>query len=375
MCVSPNKIPNPYLGYKGKFAFMRDCVSQYINVPCGYCSECLHIKQLNIVQRAILECQFGYPFYCTLTYNNDSLPRINVNGRSIRYADVSDIQNMIKRLRKDNVFGRPFRYLCVSELGSKRGRPHFHLIFWLKKYDTDTVYTPLNIEHLMFKKVLQYWSRNYGSNRKPFYKPCCTYVRRIRFGKVETNYDLHYVVPSSLDGTLSDVPFYVTKYMLKPSDRAKSLHSALLLNLPESEYKRVWSLVKPRWFSSLNFGFGIYGLQPRKLSYSDRLDILSGLDSFKVVKDSISRSLVSADSPKFYSPDTGKSFPLSRYWRSFGNLYTSEDAIAFHYKNPSWREDNVNIDDRDPFSKILSIDKGRKQSDLIGKSLFDFDFD
>ena len=45
-------------------------------------------------------------------------------GYSIRFADVTDVQKMFKRLRKKNAFGRPFRYLAVSELGSKKGRPH-----------------------------------------------------------------------------------------------------------------------------------------------------------------------------------------------------------------------------------------------------------
>lgn len=347
MCISPTLIKNPNYGYSGKYAFMKDCKSHFIAVPCGYCPECVSIKQLSLIQRCSLEALGGYPFFCTLTYNNESLPKLKTSvNKTICFADCSDVTNMIKRLRKDNAFGRPFRYLAVSELGSLRARPHFHLIFFVKKFDNDTVYTPINLEKILFSKVLSYWSRNYGSSRKPIYKPCCTYIRKFVCGKLKSTYDLHFVSPSTLDASTMDVPFYVTKYMLKPSDKAKRLQQALKLNLPEDEYETVWKKVKPRWFSSLNFGFGVYGLQPKNQSLQERLEILSKTKSFELVRHSIDRSLSSQDRPKFYDPESGKSLPLSRYWKSFGNLYTIDDAIAFHYKDPNWRDDNMKFDDR-----------------------------
>lgn len=380
MCVSPNLIPNPNYGLKNKFSFMKDTVSKYLKVPCGVCSECVHVKQLSLVQRCIMESQFGYPFYCTLTYNNDSLPVLTTSdGFNIRYPLMSDVTNMIKRLRNDNAFGRPFRYFCVSELGSKRARPHFHLIWFLKKYDSDSVYTPVNLEKLLFNTILSYWCRNYGSRRNPDYRPLLTYVSKFVCGKLKSTYDLHYVVPSPLTGDSADVGFYVTKYMLKPSSKAQRLQQALKLNLSEDEYEDVWKTVKPRWISSLNFGFGCYGLQARKMSYSDRLDYLSTTDSFKYVRSCIDRSLVSQDRPKFYDPDSGRSLPLSRYWKSFGNLFSSDDAVSFYYKDPDRRDDNVTIDDRSMSEKLLSIEKHRRQLALMAdhaqnfEILFDYD--
>ena len=373
MCISPNIIDNPYYGFKGKYAFMHDCVSKKIKVPCGYCSECVKSKQLSIVQRTILENQAGYPFFCTLTYNNESLPQlVTSNGYIIRYADVDDVRNMIKRLRNDNAFGRPFRYFVVSELGSKRARPHFHILFFLKKYEEDNVYTPLNLESVLFPRVLSYWCRNYGSRRVPDYRSLCSYTRRIIAGKVKTNYDLHYVQPSTLNGTTSDVGFYVTKYMMKPSDKARRLQQALKLNLDSDEYKDIWNKVKPRWFSSLNYGFATYGFQAKKMSRSDRLKMLEDTDSFKFVRSNIVRSRFQFI-PSFYNPETGLSFPLARYWKSFGNLYTEDDAIYFHNNSPYFREDNVNIDDRDISLKLLSEEKHFKRVDIIDSHLFNLD--
>lgn len=365
MCVCPTLIKNPNYGYKGKYAFMKDCVSQYIKVPCGHCSECVHNRQMSITQRCQLESISGHPFFCTLTYNNQSLPQVACSdGRSIRYADCSDVTNMIKRLRNDDAFGRPFRYFVVSELGSKRARPHFHILFYIKKLDTDTIYTPINLEYILFKTVLSYWTRNYGSRRKPVYHPLCTYVSKYVCGKLKSTYDLHYVVPSTLDGSTMDVAYYVTKYMLKPNDKVTRLQRALHLNLPEDEYKDIWKLVKPRWFSSLNFGFGVYGMQVKNKSLSDRLSELESTQSFEYVKKSISRSR-SSDYPCFFNPETGRSMPLSRYWKSFGNLYTVDDAIYFHRSNPRYREDNVSIDERSDTSKQLSVDTHRRQLSQI----------
>lgn len=354
-------------------AVFKDTVSKFIKVPCGVCSDCLHMKQSDLVQRCMTESISGYPFFATLTYNNESLPvHVCSDGRKIRYADRLDVVDMIKRIRNDDLFGRPFRYLAVSELGSKRARPHFHVLFFVQKLQGDTVYTPLNLERKLFEVVLSQWSRNYGSKKKPVYKPLCTFIQKYQCGKLKSTFDLHFVQPSSLDGSTMDVSYYVTKYMLKPSDHVRKLQSALKLNLSFDEYYEVWSKVRPRNFKSLNFGFGVYGLQARKMSRTDRLSLLSGLDSFKLVRSSIDRSLVSSDYPCFFNPENGRSMPLSRYWKTFGNLYTLDDYTAFYYKSPD-RPDNVNIDERSVTSKHLSMESLHRQQAQIQSHINNLD--
>lgn len=125
MCLSPVSIENPNYGRKDSFAQYKDVVSRRIYVPCGHCAECIASRQLQFVQRLQMEEIANHLFFCTLTYNNDMLPVVGTStGYNIRFADVSDVQKMFKRLRKRNAFGRPFRYFGVSELGSRRGRPH-----------------------------------------------------------------------------------------------------------------------------------------------------------------------------------------------------------------------------------------------------------
>lgn len=374
MCITPTLIKNPNFGFTGRYAFMKDTKSRYIKVPCGVCSECVHTRQMSLVQRCICESITGYPYFCTLTYNNDSLPVVSCSdGRDIRFADFSDFTNMIKRLRKSNAFGRAFRYMAVSELGSRRGRPHFHCLFFVQKYPEDTIFTPVHLESVLFKAVLSEWRRNYGSTRKPDYRPLCTFIRKWQSGRIKSTYDLHFVSPSTFNGSTSDVPFYVTKYMLKPSDKSVRLQRALKLNLPEDEYNSIWSVVRPRWISSLNFGFGVYGVQSRDLDYAERLSILSKSPAFSLVKESIERSLRSSDFPCFYDPESGKPLPLSRYWKTFGNLFTEQDALSFFYKSPNQFEDNVSIDERSITSKFLAEEKHLRQLEQIASHEENFD--
>lgn len=125
MCVSPIRIKNPNLGLTGPNAQFKDTTSQMIDVPCGVCAECVAARQMQYVQRLQMEELVNHFFFCTLTYNDEMMPRVTTStGYDIRFADVSDVQNMFKRLRKRDAFGRPFRYFAVSELGKKRGRPH-----------------------------------------------------------------------------------------------------------------------------------------------------------------------------------------------------------------------------------------------------------
>lgn len=126
MCTKPLTIPNPNFGMgKIGLGFLKDTSCKYITIPCGHCDECIRNKQMQMIQRVQMEELENHLFFCTLTYNSDMIPVVSTStGYDIRYADVSDVQKMMKRLSLSNAFGRPFRYLAVSELGSKKGRPH-----------------------------------------------------------------------------------------------------------------------------------------------------------------------------------------------------------------------------------------------------------
>lgn len=97
-------------------------------VPCGKCELCVSAAKSEFVRRAQLEgmshdCP---PFFFTLTYNDDHLPP---DGE----LDYREIQLYLKRLRKlceRQHLPTDFRYIIAGEYGSKRGRPHYHVILF-----------------------------------------------------------------------------------------------------------------------------------------------------------------------------------------------------------------------------------------------------
>lgn len=318
-----------------------------LRIPCGVCSECIRYKQLGYVQRFIMESQYNHVFMASLTYNNDMLPVYTcTNGHQLRYADYDDLNSVIRRLRNHNMFSRSFRYFAVSELGSKRGRPHFHICFFLPKFKGDTFEDCLRMESEMFNTLKDCWARNVGLSKKyPVWKPLFTYKRIITRHGVRSNYDLHYINPRFSANGAEDVGWYVLKYMLKPSDRAKRLQQALRLNLDPAEYNEVWNIVKPRIFKSLDFGLSKI---PQVSAY-----LHQNVDKF----------IDNLSYPTFVSPTDGKVFPLSRFYRSKGNIYSFDMAKRFYelYPPDEVEYDVKHISEEDRI--ISDFERVKKQTD------------
>lgn len=273
MCISPILIKNP--NYKHTVdnshdvhVHMKDTTSQYIEMRCGHCPECLILKQTYIRQRSVLMARTHDIFFCTLTYNQEMLPTMEVNGIKHAYADIRDFQNLVKRLRKMDFFGAPFKYICCTEYGGKKHRPHFHVLFFVQKPEhKEDEYDVWNKTQCWYWGILHLWRRNVNTDvvvsrktgikhvrvntRKPVWKPICTYVRDR---KGRCTYDFHQVVPRRTKNGVADVCTYVTKYCLKFDKWVQSKQQALRLNLDDDEYKRVWNLVKPRLLISKHFG-------------------------------------------------------------------------------------------------------------------------
>lgn len=252
------------------------------------------------------------------------IPKLGLStGYDVRFVDTSDVVNMFKRLRRSDAFGRPFRYVGVTELGSKRGRPHVHILFFIPKYDGDSLPLLYDLEHKMFKCVLSEWKRrvNYGVGRSAKFLPCCTYVQRFVRGKLRSTFDLHYVNPVLTDGSVGDVAFYVSKYMIKESDKLKSLQRALKLNLPDDEYADVWKLVKPRWFASPQFGLNS--------SFNCLNDYTPSPVVLNYIRHCVDVSKSEFDSPKFINPVDGSAFPLGRYYINRADCFTVVDKDFF----------------------------------------------
>lgn len=248
-------------------------------------------------------------YFGMVSYNNKSLPSINVNGFNLRYASRDDMSNMMRHIRKNEDLPS-FRYFAVSEFGGNSHRPHWHFIvsfpksYLADKFGRVHLVDALSFEQDLWHLFLKYWRRNYGCRRYPDWQPLLTYKCRGN----KRNYDLSFI--DTISGNCEDAAFYVTKYATKYDDYTDDLKSALFFNLPEKDFISTWKLIRPRTLWSKQFG------DPNNPSVAAH--ILDGINK-SIVSDSIL--------PLFFNPNTGQSFPLSPYYQK--KFLTLEQALIF----------------------------------------------
>lgn len=346
MCITPIQIPNrnlvPRKPYTrnwlrvGSPMSLKDCTSQYINVPCGHCPECIQKKQNDFVQRCQMESMDTYQYMVTLTYDNKHLPKlVSSLGEVFYYADYKHIQSTIKRVRK--YFCRPLRFVATSERGGKRHRPHWHLILFVPKLPEDSPLTGKVLESELFDLFKLHWSKNIGTNRKPIYEPFFQYVRYFKRGRVHTNYDLHLIEPRlKADGkmdTMQDVSFYVSKYLCKYNDN--KLRIKVKNNYTPDESHYIIETIKCRRITSVSFGsrdFSGHIASPDK-----RLFPQEAINLY--VRDCIERSKSQKlEFPTFFYLE-GQNYPLSGYLRK--KFLTMQDALWWYFNSDSTDIDTV----------------------------------
>lgn len=307
------------------------------------------------------------------------------------YADIHHIQLLLKNLRDNNPCdGRCIRYVAVSELGKRNGRPHFHILFLVEKRPGDEgilpastllnlpsrtgckpeVYTKL--ERALYKAVFKYWAINVGTRKNPVYEPLFKYRKRYYGGKVYTNFDLHYVDPSRTSEGTSNVAYYVTKYIMKGSEKEVRRQQFLRLNLSESDYNLAWKTIRCRCLMSKGLGLDarmetveeeVEVRNPKYTCYADAeyLNILDGddlppddlpervpptvmvvrkkrllipnFDLAQLIRDNLKKGLGTSPGPVFISPD-GKRRPLSRYYQLKSYIFCLYDFFDILYSSP-----------------------------------------
>lgn len=103
---------------------------------CGSCSVCINEKMNNWVIRNFYEAKKNEDIsFITLTYSDSSYILVK-----------KDLQDFIKRLRtnlKRSGYEKKIRYFACGEYGTKRGRPHFHILIYGWK-DPNARYLDIN---------------------------------------------------------------------------------------------------------------------------------------------------------------------------------------------------------------------------------------
>lgn len=103
-------------------------------LPCGKCIACRINRREEWTTRIMHETAFSESaVFVTLTYDEQSVPWIDLDGVPVRVASKDDIQSFVHKIRK-TFEGLPdppkIRYFIGSERGPTTDRPHYHGIIW-----------------------------------------------------------------------------------------------------------------------------------------------------------------------------------------------------------------------------------------------------
>lgn len=114
--------------------------------PCGHCSYCRKQYARELAFRCEQEAYDKYCYNVLLTYDDEHLPYHNDRPCLNRVH----VQDFLKRFRTwhDKHTGTKLRFFGVGEYGGKKGRPHYHLIFFTDK--------PLESRHDDFGEPLSF---------------------------------------------------------------------------------------------------------------------------------------------------------------------------------------------------------------------------
>lgn len=101
-------------------------------VPCGKCPDCKGRRVSAWSFRLMMEYKrCTSAVFLTLTYDSNSVP---ITPKGYMTIKKKDIQNFMKRLRKENEQG--IKYYACGEYGGKTKRPHYHIILFNAKVET-----------------------------------------------------------------------------------------------------------------------------------------------------------------------------------------------------------------------------------------------
>lgn len=121
-----------YKKFKLKDGIKNCFVEKMCIVPCGSCLGCSlenskdWSNRLKMEYLTHLEKNDLIPYFITLTYNDDFLPK----NHQLNFNHINDLVRKLKDYIRYN-FESNIRYLVCGEYGPKNARPHYHGIFWL----------------------------------------------------------------------------------------------------------------------------------------------------------------------------------------------------------------------------------------------------
>jgi len=112
-CITPYHVQDKFTG-------------NYIPVPCSKCPPCMKRRTSGWSYRLIKEGErSSSALFVTLTYDTEYVP---LTEKGYMNLDKTDVQKFFKRLRK--LSKTKIKYYVCGEYGTKKMRPHYHIILF-----------------------------------------------------------------------------------------------------------------------------------------------------------------------------------------------------------------------------------------------------
>lgn len=168
---------------------------EYI-VPCGQCLACKINKAYDWATRCMMEMEYYDDNNCcflTLTYAPKYLPKL---GTSVPTLVKKDLQDFVKRLRiaGDRKKCKKLEaFFGCGEYGSKRGRPHYHLLCFGFSPD-DLIYLKLSpTGYPIYRSpfLTRLWKKGHVFVGVGVNEHCAGYVARYVNKKLHCKEDYH----------------------------------------------------------------------------------------------------------------------------------------------------------------------------------------
>lgn len=162
-------------------------------VRCGKCLDCLSHRQAGWISRLSQEFKASPDgvYFVTLTYNDESVPTVRLDGRDVPCISSPDIIKLNRDLRKrfqqgffnddtlrlvgwsdkDTRIPLPechYKYYITSEYGPETKRPHYHGFFSRMPED----------EALVFDLIDRVWGKGFVTVEKGKSEACAAYVTK-----------------------------------------------------------------------------------------------------------------------------------------------------------------------------------------------------
>lgn len=309
------------------------------------------------------------------------VPSGDVLFSEMPFADHTLLQSAIRHFREfvvktPELAGRNLKYLAVSELGGEKGRPHFHVLLFLEHRPSDflkglhsyrSVSSDLirpsvrsRLHDLIYNWWRDNWAVNVGSRKNPIWEPLYQFVLKpdptVKSG-FKCTFDCHLVENELTDAGFLDVAFYVSKYILKSSDREIKRKVFLQHSLDDATFSKFWRIVRSRMMISK--GFGVHS--ETVVNDAGRHMIKPDPSVINELHNNVRLDAGKSPGPVFVN-DSGEHRPLSRYYfdkcDDSGNYVLTLEDVRYIFERF----------DRDNFTP--SFERGE---DYINKQYSDFE--